>query len=137
MKPNIATADATLDGYYAAVGLDHVGACCVVVEVWQRRFLLLRGREREGREKAGKRGKIAQHTEHRIRKTARRGFLFPMGNQFLWRNHVHRIMPSVYTAMTGRSLAFPLVARNKKAPQSRGFSANGLLENYGLMICVG
>jgi hypothetical protein len=63
--------------------------------------------------------------------------LFPMGNQFLWRNHVHGIMPSVYTARTGRLLAFPLVARNKKAPQSRGFSANGLLENYGLMICVG
>ena len=26
VKPNIATADATVDGYYAAVGLDHMSA---------------------------------------------------------------------------------------------------------------
>ena len=33
MEPNIAASAATFDGYYAPVGLDHVGACCVVVEV--------------------------------------------------------------------------------------------------------
>jgi hypothetical protein len=49
--------------------------------VRQRRFLFLGERESEGREKAGKRGRIAQHTEHRIRKTARRGLLFQVGNQ--------------------------------------------------------
>jgi hypothetical protein len=66
MEPNIATSAATFDGYYATVGLDHVGARGLVVNVRQRRLSLVADEESGRAEEQGRHRHEAQHDKHRI-----------------------------------------------------------------------